>query len=319
MRKNNYKGLRVVKKIIDFNQNRKKIWNAIDKTYINGDIIWINSFDTLKILGKRILRYKYVVHLLELVHETRFFYKFPYPKYDLEKYLKGAYRVVECEYNRACITQAWFDLELRPVVIPNKFFFKNKKFDRFKVPCEVEQQMQLLEGKKIVLYQGILGPERPIGMFAEAVSELGDDYVMVVMSNSKMDKKYNNLVEIGFISPPNHLYVTQRAHIGILNYQTNKTGFSGNDCLNSLYCAPNKIYEYSKFGLPMIGNDIPGLKYTIEYSGAGVCVQDMTKDNIKAAIIKVCDNYEIYKKNSFDFYDSVDIKKIIEKEILSEE
>lgn len=318
LRGKNYRGLQYIKKVGDYTKNRKKIWIAIDSVYEEGDVLWLNTFDTLKLLGSRILSYKYIVHLFELIHETRYFYKLPYPKYKFDMYLKNAYRVIECEYNRACITQAWFGLEHRPVVVPNKLYLGNEKNTEFQVDEEIVTQMESLNGKKIILYQGILGPERPIDLFAEAVSELGADYVMVVMSGSKMDKKYDNLVEIGFIDPPNHLYVTQQAYIGVLNYQASITGFSGNDCLNSIYCAPNKIYEYSRFGLPMIGNDIPGLKYAVEYSGAGICVEEMTKDKIKNAVLKISENYESFKQHSLDFYNSVDIKKIIEKEILSE-
>ena len=308
----------IVKKIIDYVNNRKKIWSAIDSVYHEGDLLWVNTFDTLKLLGKKILKYKYIIHLLELIHETRYCYMLPYPKYDFGKYLSSAYRVIECEYNRACITQVWFGLKQRPLVIPNKLFLCEQKQIDWQVPYEIKNTMEELKEKKIILYQGILGPERPIGVFAEAVSELGDDYVMLVMSNSQMDKKYKNLVEVGFLSPPNHLYVTQRGYIGILNYQACSTGFSGNDCLNSIYCAPNKIYEYSKFGLPMIGNDIPGLKYTIEHLGAGICVKKMDKEIIKEAILKISNNYEEYKQHSQDLYDSVDIKEIIRNEILRE-
>ena len=313
-----YHGLQLVKKFCDYSNNRKKIWRAIEFIYTDGDILWLNTFDTLKLLGEKLLSYKYIVHLFELIHETRYFYKFPYPKYDFVKYLRSAYKVIECEYNRACITQAWFSLAHKPVVIPNKLYLGKTVNNTFTVDAGISEQMEALKEKKIILYQGILGPERPIGIFADAVSELGDDFVMLVMSGSKMDRKYDNLYEIGFINPPNHLYVTQRAYIGILNYQASASGFSGNDCLNSIYCAPNKIYEYSRFGLPMIGNDIPGLKYTVEQSGSGICVEKMTKKKIKDAIIKIDAEYDSYKKHSFEFYNSVDIKGIIENEILNE-
>lgn len=318
LRTKNYRGLRVIKKTRDYLRQRDKLWKKIDEMYQEGDILWINTFNTLKLLGDKLLNYKYVVHLFELIHKTRYFYKLPYPKYDFAKFLRGAYRVIVCEYNRACITQAWFSLERRPVVIPNKLYLGKERNTDFIVDKNVADFMESLRDKKIILYQGILGPERPIDVFAETVSELGGAYAMVVMSSSKMDKKYDNLYEIGFISPPNHLYVTQRSYIGILNYQASMSGFSGNDCLNSIYCAPNKIYEYSKFGLPMIGNDIPGLKYTVEYSGSGICVEKMTKEKIKEAILRIDADYECYKKNSLAFYNSVDIRKIIEEEILSE-
>ncbi len=320
LRKNKYDGVRAIKKIHDFSAAKDKLWSKIDSVYEDGDIIWVNTFAALKLLGERLLNYKYVVHLLELVHVTRMFYKLPYPKYDFGRILRGAYRVIECEYNRACITQTWFALKNRPVVIPNKLYLR-KDNNEPKVHGEIQNTLNKLQDKKIILYQGILGPERPIGVFAEAVAELGSDYAMVVMSGSKLERKYRfeNTYEIGFVRPPDHLYITKMAYIGILSYQSSQTGYSGNDSLNSIYCAPNKIYEYSKFGLPMIGNDIPGLKYTIDYSGAGICVSDMTKKSIKEAILRIDTHYSAYRKKSEEFYDSIDIKEIIETKILSEE
>ena len=44
----------------------------------------------------------------------------------------------------------------------------------------------------------------------------------------------------------------------------------------------------------------------------------MTKKKIKDAIIKIDAEYDSYKKHSFEFYNSVDIKGIIENEILNE-
>ena len=59
--------------------------------------------------------------------------------------------------------------------------------------------------------------------------------------------------------------ITSYARIGINFYRPN--------CLNKAFCAPNKIYEFSGFGIPIIGNDIPGLKNTIGLNNAGKCVR----------------------------------------------
>ncbi len=319
MRNHSYGGLRVAVKIHDYVKNKKLLWKAIKSNYNDGDALWINSYSTLKLLGQALSDYKYIIHLFELIHETKMFYKLPLPKFDLEHLLKNAYRVIECEYNRACITQAWFDLKLRPVVLPNKLYLGNDENSNFSVDHSTVELLDRLKEKKIILYQGILGPERPVGVFAEAISEMGKDYVMIVMSNSKMEKRYDNVYEIGFINPPDHLYVTQRAYIGILYYKASKLGFAGNDCLNSIFCAPNKIFEYSKYALPMIGNDIPGLQYSIGATGSGLCLNKTTKEAIKDAIQQIDRNYMFYQNNSRHLYESVDIKGIIEKEIISED
>lgn len=314
-----YRGIRIIYKLFDYLRNKILLWKAIEHIYENGDILWINSYDTLKMLGRKVKKYKFVVHLFELLHETRVFYKVPFIRVNLEQLLKSAYKVIECEYNRACITQVWFDLKERPIVMPNKLYLGMEKHDTFIVDKSVADLLEKLGNKKIILYQGILGPERPIDVFAEAISELGEEYVMLIMSSTKMMRRYDNVYEIGFVNPPQHLYVTQRAYIGILFYQANKSGFAGNDCLNSIYCAPNKIFEYSKYGLPMIGNDIPGLQYSIEINECGVCISEPTKSAIKNAILQIDANYKKYQRNSFKFYDAVDIKNIIENKILLRE
>lgn len=60
-----------------------------------------------------------------------------------------------------------------------------------------------------------------------------------------------------YITAPYHLEVTSHAFIGILIYAPVYGTFTSP--LNSIYCAPNKLYEFSHFGIPMIGNNIPGL------------------------------------------------------------
>ncbi len=319
LRDHSYSGARVIFKLYDYIRNRALLWKEIKKNYNDGDLLWINTYNTLKLLGKSLGNYKYIVHLYELLHETRVFYKFRFPKFDLEYLLKNAYRVIECEYNRACITQVWFNLKRRPVVLPNKLYLGNDENQTFSVDHSIAELLYKLNGKKIILYQGILGPERPIEVFAEAISEMGKDYVMVVMSNTKLEKQYNNVYEIGFVSPPDHLYVTQKAYIGIIYYKASQQGFAGNDCLNSIYCAPNKIYEYSKFALPMIGNDIPGLKYSIGVTESGLCLKECTKEAIKEAILHIDSDYKSYQSNSRNLYESVNIKGIIEKEIIGED
>ena len=319
-RKQNYDGLKLLKKFWDYHRNREKIWHIIDSVYKNEDLIWINSFITLKTLGDKILNYKYVIHLFELMNEPRMFYKLPYPKMGLKKYLENAYKVIECEYNRSCIMQAWFDLKNRPIVIPNKLYIDEDELSRCVVPKDICDVLESIKNKKIIIYQGILGPERPIELFARAVNELGSEFAMVIMSDNKLPayitKNINNLYQIGYLKAPMHLLVTKKAYIGVLCYQASPVGYAGNDCLNSIYCAPNKIYEYSRYGLPMIGNDIPGLKYTLEYNGCGICVKDMTVDNIIDSIQKIDCNYDEYKNCSYRFYNDINVKNIIDKEVL---
>ena len=99
--------------------------------------------------------------------------------------------------------------------------------------------------------------------------------------------------------------VTSCADIGVAVYQENS--------LNNLFCAPNKIYEYAGFGIPTIGNDIPGLVDTIQRFGAGECVQWSDVSAIEDAIQKVYQNYDEYEKRSAFFYEQTNCFNIMER------
>lgn len=232
-----YKRERIGHRVCRLLNNRKLLWQAIDTVYNDEDIIWVNTLATLRLLGSKLLSKRYIIHLMELVKESRYFAKIPYPKYNLRKYLQTAYKVVECEYNRAHIAKVWFDLSELPVVLPNKLYLsKNVETSDYK-NNKVSDQLKFLEGKKIILFQGGLGPERPIDKFIEAVGNLGNEYAMVVMTGSKYTYNVHpdNLVLIDFIPAPYHLMVTKQAHIGLLCYQASSSGYSQNDALNSIY------------------------------------------------------------------------------------
>lgn len=314
----------ILRKIFLFFKNRKLLWNLIGKIYTNEDLLWIHSLITLKQLGKKILSTRYIFHVYELLKEARINYRLPYPKIDLNTYYNRAYKVIECEYNRAQIIKAWFDLKKTPAVIPNKLYLRQKSntslinIENNIISSNIRKLMNSIKNKKIILFQGGLGPERPINKFIEAVGQLGNEYAMLVMTSSKYeyDITPNNLYLCQFIPAPYHLAITKMAYIGILCYKASKKGYGIYDTLNSIYCAPNKLYEYSEFGLPMIGNDIPGLTYTIEQYNMGVCVDETDTDSIKQGIITIEKNYNLMKENSKKFYNDVDIKMIIQNEIL---
>ena len=82
--------------------------------------------------------------------------------------------------------------------------------------------------------------------------------------------------------------------------------------LNTAYCAPNKIYEYSAFGKPMVANNIPGLKI-LQDKGAAELVDEEDFDSIKKGIELIGENYSIYSSNSTEFYNGTDNVEILRK------
>ena len=254
----NNKALDKLRKIPLINHSIK---SKLNELYNLDTAVWVMTSITLKYIGNLLDNKRYIIYIYELSQEILYYPRIPALKVNLKKLFKNASAVVECEYNRAHIAKAWFSLKKTPYVIPNKPYLNQLTRESNIQDEYCAQQINKIKDKKIVLYQGIIDPERPLIPFIEAVTELGDEYAMVIMS-SDVDKlkdvKSSNLCLLPFVNPPHHLEITSWAHIGILTYVP-VLGETTSP-LNAVYCAPNKIYEYAMFGIPMIGNDVPGLK-----------------------------------------------------------
>lgn len=293
---------------------KKRTWNVINQWKSNNDdIVWVIGDVSLKHLGRKILGTKYILHMLELCETIPYYHSLPIFKMDATKYSNSAYKMVVSEYNRAHITKAWWNVDRLPAVLPNKpyndhSYSKNEKITK---SDEAKNVIDKLKGKKIILYQGLITKERPLDEYIKAVSDLGDDYAFVIMSNGEDTYKHlgsNNYYFIPFVAPPYHLQITSHAHIGVLSYVPTPNQSS---ILNAVYCAPNKLFEYASFGIPMISNDVPALKYEFDTKKCGIAVKNLTKKEIYESILKIEERYEEFSKNSKKLYKSVDIKEKI--------
>lgn len=309
--------LSVAHKLIQLVKIRKECWKRIDQLYDNDTVLWVMSNITVKHLGMKLIGYRYNLHLFELLENIYYFGKLPFAKLDLATLCRKANKVIVCEYNRAQITKTWFKLDELPLIITNKPAPNDiEKYSPVIHDLKGREIIRLLENKKIILYQGIVDQERPIQVIAEAVESLSDEYAFVVMTGSECQDltKYSKTFVISFVTPPYHLEITSWAYIGILIYTPVYGSFSSP--LNSIYCAPNKLYEYAQFGLPMIGNDIPGLKDTIEYNDMGICVENLGSNEIRDAIICIEETYKKKSLNSKNFFQNTTNKKAIERALI---
>jgi glycosyltransferase involved in cell wall biosynthesis len=145
-----------------------------------------------------------------------------------------------------------------------------------------------------------------------------NDYVLYIVGKvyskegqEKIDYLQKNYpVEyLGGFNPPSHLNFLKYAYMGVLPYKPVKSQSS--DELNALYCAPNKIFEYAGFGVPMIGSDVMGLKLPFEQWNIGCCYDDNSIESIMDAIDYVEKKYETMTEQCIEFYNSVDLNKII--------
>ena len=295
---------------------RKKLRKVIKTITRKEDVIWtITDYDAME-TGSLLLNYRHVMQLMELIHDIPIFDEIPVVKAHIEKYARKAEMIIVPEYNRAHIQKAYWQLCETPKVIPNKPKVEETKYDIKKSSSDAAKVFQKIGNRKIVLYQGTFGYERVLDQFIEAVGLLGKEYCMVLMGRDdievrKLLDKYPETFFIPFISAPDHLAVTSRAHIGVLSY-VNTSNIRHYDPLNALYCAPNKLYEYACFGIPMIGNDIPGLEIPFKLNNIGQCSK-LTAEAIAMTIREIEENYDTMSRNCKTFYSSVNIDRIVEE------
>lgn len=257
------------------------------------DLLWVIHEYTLFELRDYLRDRKYVVSLYELNDTQRDFLN------KIKFNLQNASEVVVAEYNRGCILRTWLNLKKTPTVIPNKPMNHPRKRN---IPNDYSD---ILNGRKVVLYQGSIVNNRNLDVICKAFKDM-PEYTIVLMGNDnnyveELKKINPNILYIRHITPPMHLHVTSCAHIAILKYDF--------VTLNSIYCAPNKTWEYSGFGIPTLCNAIPALQYTIGTYQAGVCTDLDDVDCVKEAVAKIEKNYSEYSKNALCYFESCDLKK----------
>ncbi len=301
----------ILGKAISLLKRRRNIREIIEKEM--GDLLWAASDKSAIDIGVNILKkYKSVVQLLELTKDIPLYTGQNFIRAHLVKYAKAAWKIVVPEYNRAHILKIWWDLRELPVVLPNKPY----RLPPRNIPDEIKLKLNKLiqEKRKVLLYQGIFARDRDLETVSTAVDKI-QNYVLYIMGreneylyNLIRDRK--NIEYISYIKPPYHIYAARYADIGLLPYKPTKSVENYSE-LNSLYCAPNKIYEYASQGLPMIGPDIPGLKFPFELNKIGICYRADEPVSVIEAVHNIEKDIETYKTNCQKFWNLENVVDII--------
>ena len=302
------------KKIATWLKYRKEVLNELSKDSNKGYLVWFVDADSIAPLlySSVFKKIDYVLHVLEMYDGSSFY------KYVLKKYITTSKRLIVCEENRAAIFNLWFKPKKYPIVLPNKpYQLLNGNDSHHFIKENLPDICETLVNKeaKIILYQGLISSERDLSFILKAVNELSENFIPILMGRDfGMVEHYQiicpRLIHIAFIPSPQHLYITSLARVGILMYDPIS--------LNQIFCAPNKIFEYSGYGVPMIGNNIPGLSIPFQQFTCGKIFNDSCNSTeIKKMILDIDDNFEQYSQNAQSLFDSVDNKAII-KTILEE-
>ena len=290
-----------IKKMWEYVMFRKAVNKRLSE--LTFDYIWVEGAITIRSLGTSILKYPYVLQISELHDRSK-------PQLRaIGKVISQAKLVFMPEYNRTVLYQCWFNLRNRPVVLPNKPYFIPTTSQLNEYRTKYSKELDIFEHYKVILYQGMIAKERDLTNFVKAIKMMGDEYRLVLLGDdwglvNEYKKIDSHLIHIKFIPAPDYLVFTSMCYMGIVTYDPKM--------LNTAYCAPNKIYEYSAFGKPMVANNIPGLKI-LQDKGAAELVDEEDFDSIKKGIELIGENYSIYSSNSTEFYNGTDNVEILRK------
>lgn len=281
--------------------------NFANKIYRNADSntkIWITGADTAMCMGINTLKTREFYFQINELYD-----QFPFQLRWIKKIVPHAKEIIVPEKNRAAILQVWFNMKSKPLVLPNKPYFEDniiasgeeKYLDKINLITEEKKK-----GKIILLYQGHLSKDRDLSNLLIGVHKSKDIFSIILMGKAHHDilqeykKLCPELIYIDNIPAPYHLNMTKHADIGIILYSPVS--------LNNIYCAPNKVWEYTKHGLAIISNDIIGLDY-ISRESIGEQFDLTRSSSVNIVLSRLAESYKSYKNNSSKFYNTLDFKE----------
>lgn len=291
-------------KLFNWYKYRKAMLKELKKMNTDNTIFWFGTAESVLPLKGKLDNVNYIVSFLELLDESKI------KQMLLKDIAQKAKAITVCEQTRGYIMQNWWKLKKTPYVFPNKPYDQLRTKKVIPTNNVTKKIIEDIGNKEFILYQGIIQNTEELIELARALKKMNKGYFLVLMgidkynSVKKIQDIYEKTIFIDYIPAPLHLEITSYARIGIAFYRP--------DSLNKIFCAPNKIYEYSGFGIPMICNKVPGLSNTVGVTGAAICIE-LCEEEIIKAINSIEQNYEKFSQNAINFFEKEDTIKTMEK------
>jgi len=187
-----------------------------------------------------------------------------------------------------------YDIQ-RPVVVLNSP--KKRVINKTNI---FREELSIRDDQKILIYQGGLFHGRGINLILDAFkSRTSDGIVVVFMGYGGLEKEikdaaaqYPNIFFFPAVNPDVVLEYTSSADVGLSLIE--------NTCLSYYYCMPNKLFEYSMAGLPVLVSNMKDMSEMVISNNMGVVVDNYTS----IAINKAIDNFlnkdlDVMKENAY--------------------
>lgn len=184
----------------------------------------------------------------------------------------------------------------RPVVVLNA-----PKRRELKTNNHFREQLAIGDEQIILLYQGGLFAERGVQLILDAFKARSDNKIVGVFMGygeleqdiKKAASEQNNIFFFPAVPPQVVLEYTSSADMGIHLIQ--------NTCLNHDYCMPNKLFEYSMAGLPVLVSNMKDMSELVLKNNMGAVISDFSAKGINQAIDEFLNqNLTMMKKNAYN-------------------
>lgn len=148
-------------------------------------------------------------------------------------------------------------------------------------------ELGIAQDVRIVLYQGLLAPERNLEQLVDAVALAASPVELVLMGYGDYGDDLRRRAaargvegRVHFVAArPRYDFLrwTASADVGLIPYSARRD-------LNTRYCSPNKLYEYVAARLPILSNELPFVRSVVEGNGFGVVADLETAERFAQAL-----------------------------------
>ncbi len=184
-------------------------------------------------------------------------------------FIRRAAANITSDHGRADILARTYDIE-RPVVVRN-------------VPERIEhverdeawRSEMLGDSRYLLIYQGILAPNRGLPELVDAMLHLSDCSLALVGWGALADELTSQVEDLGLgdrvhltgpVPYPTMMRYTASADVGLIPIV--------GSCLSYVYAAPNKLFEDMMVGVPVVASDLPEMAGIVRTERIGSLIPD---------------------------------------------
>ena len=175
----------------------------------------------------------------------------------------------------------WFEKEYknRPEIVMNVPIIQPHS------DTEIKIGLPEISNQKILIYQGVINFSRGIDKMIEAMQFVENAELWIIGIGPKktvfeeLVSKLNLMHKVKFlgqVSPSQLKLITPKADLGL--------SLEEDYGISYRYALPNKIFDYTHAGVPILGTNLPEIKATIENYGLGKTIENHEPEHIAERI-----------------------------------